>query len=69
MAQMHKDDHIKMFFAALFTVAKKATQISIHRVPIKYIPKNSYKEKLCSPLARWYRFKFIDVERSVYYVG
>lgn len=31
MAQMHKDDHIKMFFAALFTVAKKAVQISINR--------------------------------------
>lgn len=59
---MHKDDHIKMFF-------KKAIQISINRGLIKYTAKNSYKEKLGSPLERWYRFKFIDVKRSVYYVG
>lgn len=46
LAQMHKDDHIKMFFTALFTLAKKAIQISINRGLIKYIAKNSYKEKL-----------------------
>lgn len=69
MAEVHKNDHIKMFLATLFTVAKKATQISINRGLIKYNAKNSYKEILCSPLKRQYRFRFIDVERSLYYVG
>lgn len=31
MAQMHKDDHIRIFLVAVFTVAKKAVETSVNR--------------------------------------